>query len=95
MNTTRKIDLSRPCMVMKKGKVCQKPYHKRKFLYLEKSKLGSAEAFKETLSEEVRFFDDGEYFLRAAQVGKDLNKGGIVVGSFSVADGAIDNSSLR
>lgn len=88
------IDLSRPFIVLKIGKVCRKPYHKRKFLYFERSSLQSQSAFLDTLGEEVRLWDDGSYSLRAPRPGKILDHGGMTFASFEVRDGMVANLDI-
>lgn len=93
-STMKKIDLSRPFMVLKSGKVCRKPYHRKRFLYFEKTNPQTRNTFLDTLQDEVRLWDNGSYSLRAPQLGKALVNGTTAFARFEVQDGKVCNPTL-
>ena len=88
------IDLSRPFMVMRKGKVVTKPYHKKTYIYIEKSNLESQKKLQDALQDEVAKWDNGKYILKASLKGKTYNRGSKIVATFEVEEGKILNLRL-
>ena len=73
METDEKlIDFSKPMIVLKIGARLRKPYHKKPFLYVDKSTLTSPEDFRSFLLQESRTWDNGTYVLKAAKQGDNL-----------------------
>lgn len=66
------IDFSKPMHVIKIGKQLRKPYHKKPFLYVDKSSLASKNGFVEFLQMQSQNWDNGSYILKAAKRGQPL-----------------------
>lgn len=58
------INYAKPLMVMKRDKYCKKPYHKNRFLYIERGIFSSKRKFMDFLKDSTSHWDDGEYTLR-------------------------------
>lgn len=85
------IDWSRPFQVIKHGRFYKKPYHKRAYIFLEKSSLKSKKSFLDALQEETGSWQRGTYSLKAAEKGKPYSRGTKTFATFEVRDGKVIN----
>ncbi len=85
------IDFSKPMHVIKIGKRLRKPYHKKPFMYVDKSTLASKNGFVEFLQMQSQNWDNGTYLLKAAKRGEPLQGTTIFFAQFDTDQGKVKN----
>jgi len=83
------VDFSKPMHVIKIGKLLRKPYHKKPFLYIDKSTLASKDGFVEFLQMQSQNWDNGSYILKAAKRGQPLQGSTLFFAQFDMAQGKV------
>ncbi|MBS3164872.1 hypothetical protein J4439_05575 [Candidatus Woesearchaeota archaeon] len=87
--STELIDFSKPMIVLRVGEKLRKPYHKKPFIYIDKSTLGSEKHFVTFLNDESRSWDNGTYILKAARQGDTLQAPTFAFAQFQREDGKV------
>jgi len=90
-SASESIDFSKPMQVIRIGEKLRKPYHKKPFLYIDKSTLGSKNAFLEFIKGESRAWDTGTYILKAAKVGEPIQGTTLFFAQFDMERGKLQN----
>lgn len=61
----RPINLARPLLVLRKEKLCTRPYHRHKMIYISRTHLGNQSELKKHLRSISKTWDSGKYLLKA------------------------------
>lgn len=85
------IDFSKPMHVIRIGSLLRKPYHKKPFLYIDKSTLASKDGFVEFLQLQSQNWDNGTYILKAAKNGESLQGPTLFFAQFDMNLGKVTN----